>query len=155
MVWDFQSAAFHFGEECYSCCMSGRRRVPVQSIDTIIRKVGRLSLHRSLEPATSGRVSFSPHSPSAKNRIHPFTFRQLGQIIPVLLNSLSHPDLFVSASDVVSELMTSSAFSGGAGTRTLTDPLLQWVENEGKEIFQSSVESQLILACDALQIHSF
>jgi len=70
--------------------------------------------------------------------------RQLGQIIPVLLTSLSHPDLFVATSDVISEFMASSAFGGGAGTRILTEPLLTWVEAEGKDIFQSSLDSECL-----------
>lgn len=40
--------------------------------------------------------------------------------------------------------MTSSALAGGAGTSILTEPLLSWVEVEGKEIFQSSLDSQFL-----------
>lgn len=150
IIWDFQSAAYHFGEEGCPCCLSSRRGIPLQSIDTVIGKTSGTPLCRGLESTTSGRVSPSHTLPSGKNGIHHVSSRQLGQIIPILLNSLSHPDLFVNASDVISELMTSSALGAGAGTRILTDPLLQWVENEGKEIFQSSVESQSILAYHAV-----
>ncbi|KAF8305820.1 hypothetical protein DL93DRAFT_2065964, partial [Clavulina sp. PMI_390] len=69
---------------------------------------------------------------------------QLTELAPIIVNTLSRPDLFVGATDVICELMTSSPLSSGSGTKILTDPLLQWLEVEGREIYQASVETESI-----------
>lgn len=43
--------------------------------------------------------------------------------------------------DVLEEIMSKSALSGGKGTKVLTDPLLQWIASEGHLILQESLAS--------------
>ncbi|KAI0743038.1 ARM repeat-containing protein [Daedaleopsis nitida] len=46
---------------------------------------------------------------------------------------------FVSASDTLQELFTRSALAEGAGTKTVTEPLLLWLERYGSAIVQATV----------------
>ncbi|KAF8762018.1 ARM repeat-containing protein [Rhizoctonia solani] len=64
-------------------------------------------------------------------------------LIPLLIDLLSpnsDEDNFVAASDVLQEILTKSSLSeGGAGLRTLTLPLLEWVSRVGIEIMNQAV----------------
>ncbi|QRV85310.1 Myb protein 1A [Ceratobasidium sp. AG-Ba] len=66
-------------------------------------------------------------------------------LIPLLIDLLSpsaDEDIFAAASDVLQEILTKSALSeGGAGLRTLTIPLLDWIERAGVGIMQEAVSS--------------
>lgn len=48
---------------------------------------------------------------------------------------------FVAASDTIQELLSNSALSDGAGTKTVTEPLLLWLDRYGGEIVQATVSS--------------
>ncbi|KAF8742077.1 ARM repeat-containing protein, partial [Rhizoctonia solani] len=67
-------------------------------------------------------------------------------LIPLLIDLLSpnsDEDNFVAASDVLQEILTKSSLSeGGAGLRTLTLPLLEWVSRVGIEIMNQAVASE-------------
>jgi hypothetical protein len=59
-------------------------------------------------------------------------------LIPILITLLgpSTDDAFMGASYALQEIMTKSALSDGAGTRTLTEPLLLWLDQWGTVIAQ-------------------
>ncbi|CAE6368411.1 unnamed protein product [Rhizoctonia solani] len=67
-------------------------------------------------------------------------------LIPLLIDLLSpnlDEDNFAAASDVLQEILTKSSLSeGGAGLRTLTLPLLEWVSRVGIEIMNQAVASE-------------
>ena len=48
---------------------------------------------------------------------------------------------FTAASDTFQELLTKSALSDGAGTKTVTEPLLLWLDRYGGAIVQATVDS--------------
>lgn len=57
---------------------------------------------------------------------------------------------FISASDTLQELVSKSALSDGAGTKTVTEPLLLWLDRYGNAIVQVTVNSSYRLcACVA------
>lgn len=56
--------------------------------------------------------------------------------------------LFVPASDVLQELMAHPPFCDGSGSKTLTEPLLIWIEKWGGPVVQTSIQSKLVVACD-------
>ncbi|KAG8710072.1 hypothetical protein FRC11_004913, partial [Ceratobasidium sp. 423] len=67
-------------------------------------------------------------------------------LIPLLIDLLSpnsDEDNFVAASDVLQEILTKSSLSeGGAGLRTLTIPLLDWVSRIAVGVMQQAVTSE-------------
>ncbi|CAE6434915.1 unnamed protein product [Rhizoctonia solani] len=67
-------------------------------------------------------------------------------LIPLLIDLLSpnlDEDNFVAASDVLQEILTKSSLSeGGAGLRTLTLPLLEWVSRVAVGVMQQAVASE-------------
>ena len=48
---------------------------------------------------------------------------------------------FVAASDSLQELLSRSALSDGAGTKTVTEPLLLWLDRYGNAIVQATITS--------------
>ncbi|KIO27349.1 hypothetical protein M407DRAFT_73314 [Tulasnella calospora MUT 4182] len=66
---------------------------------------------------------------------------ELTTLVPVLIELLRNRDSFVGTCDVLEEIMSKSALSGGKGTKVLTDPLLQWIASEGHLILQESLSS--------------
>ena len=48
---------------------------------------------------------------------------------------------FVAASNIVQEHLSNSALSYGPGTKTVTEPLLLWLDRYGGEIVQATVSS--------------
>ncbi|KAG9095471.1 hypothetical protein FRC06_009767 [Ceratobasidium sp. 370] len=66
-------------------------------------------------------------------------------LIPLLIDLLSpsaDEDTFAAASDVLQEILTKSALSeGGAGLRTLTIPLLDWISQVGVGIMEQAVSA--------------
>ena len=74
-------------------------------------------------------------------------------LIPLLIALLNppspgaevDPNVFTPASDTLQEIMTRSPLSAGAGTATLTEPLLVWLDVVGTQILQadSSCTSKL------------
>ncbi|KAF8331847.1 armadillo-type protein, partial [Cantharellus anzutake] len=64
--------------------------------------------------------------------------------LPSLFANLTDPLIFVSAASILEEILTSSPFSNGTGTRVLTEPLLTWLDEVGQNIFQNSLEVSAI-----------
>lgn len=50
-------------------------------------------------------------------------------------------DEFVAASDALQEVMSNSVLSDGAGSKTLTEPLLLWFQRFGGSIVESTLSS--------------
>ena len=46
---------------------------------------------------------------------------------------------FILASDTLRELLTKSALSDGFGTKTVTEPLLLWLDQHGDPIIHTAV----------------
>ncbi|KAG8960035.1 hypothetical protein FRC05_007133 [Tulasnella sp. 425] len=66
---------------------------------------------------------------------------ELTTLVSILIELLRNRDSFVGTCDVLEEIMSKSALSGGKGTKVLTDPLLQWVASEGHLILQESLSN--------------
>ena len=67
-------------------------------------------------------------------------FSDLTSVVPILISLLSHADLFVEVSDVLQDILTSSALAQGYGSKTLTEPVLRWVNTTGASIAQRSLQ---------------
>ena len=67
-------------------------------------------------------------------------FSDLTSVVPTLISLLSHADLFVEVSDVLQDILTSSALAQGYGSKTLTEPVLRWVNTTGTSIAQRSLQ---------------
>ncbi|KAF9495545.1 ARM repeat-containing protein [Pleurotus eryngii] len=69
-------------------------------------------------------------------------------LIPLLINLLAaandDDDIFTAASDTLQEVMSKSALSDGAGTRTLTEPLLIWLISMAAPAFDSALANGAI-----------
>ncbi|KAH7096895.1 ARM repeat-containing protein [Auriculariales sp. MPI-PUGE-AT-0066] len=63
----------------------------------------------------------------------------LTPLVPFLINLLNNPETFVPAVDALDALLSSSAFSSGAGTKTLTEPLLAFLNTHGPGILQGAI----------------
>ena len=48
---------------------------------------------------------------------------------------------FISSSDTLQELVSKSTLSDGAWTKTVTEPLLLWLDRYGNAIVQATVNS--------------
>lgn len=70
-------------------------------------------------------------------------FSDLTPLIPMLISLLNptHEDVFISASDALQEILSKSALSDGSGTRSLTEPLLFWLDRVGTSIVRDVVSS--------------
>ena len=77
----------------------------------------------------------------------------LTPLIPNILALMSpiqaHPiefddDEFVAASDTLQEIMSNSVLADGAGSRTLTEPLLLWFNRYGGSIVDSTLSSEFV-----------
>ena|SRR5258706_2092863 len=68
------------------------------------------------------------------------SFSDLTSVVPTLISLLSHADLFVEVSDVLQDILTSSALAQGYGSKTLTEPVLRWVNTAGTSIAQRSLQ---------------
>lgn len=72
-------------------------------------------------------------------------YSNITPLIPLLIALLNppspgaevDPDIFTPASDTLQEITTRSPLSVGAGTATLTEPLLVWLDVVGAQILQS------------------
>jgi len=54
---------------------------------------------------------------------------------------------FVLASDALQELMIHPPFHDGSGSKTLTEPLLIWIERWGGVIVASTIQSEVTVEC--------
>lgn len=70
----------------------------------------------------------------------------LTPLIPLLISLLDSSQsngedaAFLAASDALQELLSKSALSDGSGSKTLTEPLLMWLDQSGRHIVSSSGE---------------
>ncbi|KAF5376630.1 hypothetical protein D9615_007856 [Tricholomella constricta] len=66
-------------------------------------------------------------------------------LIPLLISlldrAISDSVTFEAASDALQEIMTKSALSDGSGSRTLTEPLLAWMDLRGGKIVENTLSS--------------
>ncbi|KAG6844170.1 hypothetical protein H0H87_009289 [Tephrocybe sp. NHM501043] len=64
-------------------------------------------------------------------------------LVPLLISLLNQSDneLFDAAADAIQEIMTKSALSDGSGSRTLTEPLLIWIDSRGSNIVDATLQS--------------
>jgi hypothetical protein len=69
-----------------------------------------------------------------------YSLSDLTSVIPTLISLLSHADLFVDVSDVLQDVLTTSALAQGYGSKTLTEPVLRWVNTTGASIAQRSLQ---------------
>lgn len=67
------------------------------------------------------------------------TGNDLTSVVPTLLSVLSSPSLFITVSDVLQDILTASALAEGAGVKTLTEPLLDWISTTGRTIADAAV----------------
>lgn len=65
-------------------------------------------------------------------------------LLIALLNPGFHDDRFVAASEVLQELTSKSALSDGSGSKTLTEPLLVWLDIVGNQIMESTYASGVV-----------
>ena len=65
----------------------------------------------------------------------------LTPLVPFLINLLNSPDTFVPAVDALDALLSSSTFGNSAGTKTLTEPLLTFLNAHGPTILQTAIAS--------------
>ncbi|KAG8802127.1 hypothetical protein FRC17_006479, partial [Serendipita sp. 399] len=63
----------------------------------------------------------------------------LTSVIPTLISILSTPSLFIATSDALQDILTASAMADGAGVKTITEPLLDWILVTGRTIADSAV----------------
>lgn len=68
----------------------------------------------------------------------------LTSLIPMLILLLSNESTFVGASDVLQEIMASSVLSDGAGTKTLTEPLLAYLSQGGAAIVEQTLTGSCV-----------
>lgn len=71
------------------------------------------------------------------------SFSDLTPLIPMLISFLNPAEdhMFIAASDALQEILSKSALSDGSGSRTLTEPLLFWLDRVGTAIVQQTVSS--------------
>ncbi|KAG6828197.1 hypothetical protein H0H92_008816 [Tricholoma furcatifolium] len=62
-------------------------------------------------------------------------------LISLLSRAESDSESFVAASDAIQEIMTKSALSDGSGSLTLTEPLLIWIDTQGRKIVEATLQS--------------
>lgn len=76
-------------------------------------------------------------------------YSNITPLIPLLIDLLSpnaDEDIFGAASDVLQEILTKSSLSeGGAGLRTLTIPLLEWISRVAVGIMEQAVNCKYYL----------
>ena len=63
-------------------------------------------------------------------------------LTPVSGNSEVDEDEFTTASDALQEIMSKSALSDGAGSKSLTEPLLLWFEQYGTIIVDRTLNGE-------------
>ena len=66
-------------------------------------------------------------------------------LIPILITLLDptveDDSAFIVSSETLQEILSKSALSDGSGTRTLTEPLLLWLDSTGAQIIDRSVST--------------
>ncbi|THH07205.1 hypothetical protein EW145_g3549 [Phellinidium pouzarii] len=72
------------------------------------------------------------------------TANDLTSLVPILIQLLSSESTFVGASDVLQEILLASLLADGAGSKTLTEPLLAFLEAGGAAIVQQTLASGVV-----------
>lgn len=71
---------------------------------------------------------------------------ELTPLIPLLITlldpSFSDDSVFIASSDALQEIMAKSPLADGAGTKTLTEPLMIWLDVVGNEIMQHALKNE-------------
>ena len=63
-------------------------------------------------------------------------------VLVTLLDPTAEDDaIFIASSETLQEILSKSALSDGSGTRTLTEPLLIWLDSTGAQIVDRSVST--------------
>ncbi|KAF8632069.1 hypothetical protein AX15_002067 [Amanita polypyramis BW_CC] len=62
-------------------------------------------------------------------------------LIALLEPAVEDDSIFLASSETLQEIMSKSALSDGSGTRTLTEPLLLWLDSTGGRIVERSVST--------------
>ncbi|KAI0369534.1 ARM repeat-containing protein [Pilatotrama ljubarskyi] len=80
------------------------------------------------------------------NDLTPFVPLLLSLMLPTLESPAPEYDdqTFIPASDTLQELLSRSALSDGSGTKTVTEPLLLWLERYGGAIVRASVDGGFV-----------
>ncbi|KAH9477137.1 Importin-13 [Psilocybe cubensis] len=71
----------------------------------------------------------------------------LTPLIPILIQLLDpkFPEIFIGASDALQEITTKSPLSDGSGSKTLTEPLMIWMDTVGRQIMEAILADEDIL----------
>lgn len=86
------------------------------------------------------------------NHFSIFNFSDLTPLIPILISLLApvhnqfDEAIFVPASDALQEVMSKSAMSDGSGSKTLTEPLLIWLDTWAGSVVETTLSSQFLLS---------
>ncbi|KAL1943353.1 hypothetical protein VTO73DRAFT_4428 [Trametes versicolor] len=77
------------------------------------------------------------------NDLTPFVSLLLALMIPTVESSTPEFDdqAFIPASDSLQELLTASSLCDGSGTKTVTEPLLLWLDRYGGPVVQASIDA--------------
>ncbi|EGN94778.1 hypothetical protein SERLA73DRAFT_171188 [Serpula lacrymans var. lacrymans S7.3] len=159
--WIISSVNFLSGRGVFTEYMLDFLSIVAEEIDTAaLIGPSKMQMHQSLldaAPMVVQAIISSITQPKEQFRIQEFNSalkclqawipilrgNELTPLIPLLINLLSpsvtplHPEgefdesIFVPASDALQEITSKSSLSGGAGSRTLTDPLLTWLDLYG------------------------
>ncbi|CDO75722.1 hypothetical protein BN946_scf184493.g20 [Trametes cinnabarina] len=80
------------------------------------------------------------------NDLTPFVPLLMSLMVPTTETPVPEYDeqAFVSASDTLQELLSRSALSDGSGTKTLTEPLLLWLDRYGGAIVRTTVDGGFV-----------
>ena len=86
----------------------------------------------------------------AEHQTHSEITPAIPSLISLLEPASSPPPVFnessfVPASDTLQELMAHPPFYDGSGSKTLTEPLLIWIEKWGGDIVGSSIQSKVVV----------
>ncbi len=69
-------------------------------------------------------------------------YREITSVLPTVYGYLDTP-LLSSAIATLCEILTVSVFRDGKATRSLTEPILDWLMNKGRPIVEDAVARQL------------
>ncbi|KZP33116.1 ARM repeat-containing protein [Athelia psychrophila] len=112
----------------------------VQAITTSISLPRETLSSRQLDSAMKCLVAWMPILPS----------NDLTPLIPLLISLLapSHNEfddaIFIPASDALQEVMSKSAMSDGSGSKTLTEPLLIWLDTWAGPIVETTLSTGFV-----------